>query len=156
MLFEYKLEDNIVDNPALPREEIQKYDMDICYEEVLKKINEFITLQVQYPNIPKPRITSNYEVRYECFIKSSNDKVGNYIAKKCDTEMRMQALYSEISLALSTLSRDEFTYFLDVLYLKKSENYLIDKIQTTRHLFKTIKASCIVKMAIALNVSAYS
>lgn len=155
MVFEYKLEDNIVDNPALPKSEIQKYDMDTCYEKVLKKIDKFIKLQVEYPNLPKPRITSNYEVRYECFLTSCNDQVGNYIAKKVDKEIEMQKLYSEISLALSTLSRDEFTYFLDVLYLKKSENYLIDKIQTTRHLFKTIKASCIIKMAIALNVTAY-
>ena len=155
MVFEYKLEDTIIDNPALPKTEIQKYDIDACYQRVLEKIDEFIKLQIQYPNLPKPRITSKYEVRYECFLKTCNDQVGNYVEKKLDEEIEMQKLYSEISLALSTLSRDEFTYFLDVLYLKKSENYFIDKIQTTRHFFKTIKASCIIKMAIALNLTAY-
>lgn len=152
MLFTHQLDEDLIDNALLSKKEIQKYDFDTCLEKVMKKVDDFIYYQSRYPNIPKIKITTSYEIRYEFFLPKVTDKVGNYIEQVVDTEIKIKQLYSDIALALSTLSKQEFDYFLEVLYYKKSENFLIEKIQTTRFLLKHIKTSAIIKLAIALDV----
>lgn len=151
-VLKFKISDELIDKPLLPKNEILKYDMNYCYEQVEKKIDEYILAQSYYPNIMPPTITSNYEIKYECFVPRKVDKVEGYVSKKVDKEEEIKRLYSDISLALSGLSKNEFTYFLDCLYYKRSENSYIEKVQTTRFLFGPIKDSCIIKLAKSLDV----
>lgn len=151
-MFTYQIDEELIDNALLSKNIIQKYEFKTCYDKVLNKIDDLLYYQSKYPNIPKVKITTNYEIRYESFVPKITDKVGNYVEKVVDTELQIKQLYSDIALALTSLSHDEFEYFQEVLYYKKSENYLIDKIQTSRFLFNHIKTSAIIKLAIALNV----
>ena len=151
--FKYKLEHDMIDNALLPVSETKQYDLDKCYLEVKSKIEEFILDQFNFPQIPKPQITTSYEIRYEYFVTNATDKVGNYIEKKVDKEREIVKLYQEISRSLTLLSRGEFTYFLECLYFNKKESVVIDKLETTRYYFNPIKYSCIVKLAKAWGVA---
>ncbi len=155
-VFDFKISDSLIDNPLISKKELLNYDINECYNKVKEEINKYISYQFNYPYIQKPRITSNYEIRYECFVPKAVDKIGQYVEKVCTMEEKIVRLYSDISLGLSSLSKSEFTYFLNCLYFKKSENSCIEELQTTRFLFNHLKASCIVKLAIALDVAKHN
>ncbi|MDO5568746.1 MAG: hypothetical protein Q4G04_01355 [bacterium] len=153
IVLEFKIGDEFIDNALIPKKEILKYDINYCFEKVEEKIDNYITAQCDFPNIKRPTITSNYEVRYECYVPRKTDKVGSYVINKVDKEIEIVRLYSDIATALESLSKDEFNYFLQCLYYKKSENYVITLMDTTRFLFGHIKNSCILKLAKSLDVA---
>jgi len=150
--FEYKISDELLDNPLLPKSDINKYDIEDLFILVEDKINEFINACSRYPYINKPVFTRKLEIRYEQFNSYYNSNAMNNNDKKIDTKLFINNLYSMICVSLTSLSKDEFLYFLDCLYFKKSENTYIDTYKITRYLFKPIKASCIIKLARGLNL----
>ena len=144
---EFKIDDIYIDNPLLSKNDLLKYDTEYCYEKVTKEIDKFIKAQLNFPNIKKPTITCNYEVRYECFVPRKVDKVGDYVTKKITQEEQIRELYSEITSSLKFLSKLEFKYFLICLYYKESQAEFMG---ATRTSFYQIKDSCVVKMAGAM------
>lgn len=149
-ILEFKIDDEYIDNPLLSKEDLLNYDTDHYFDKVTKEINKFIKAQINFPNIKKPTITSNYEVKYECFVPYNNDKVKNYVINKITKEEEIKELYSEITSSLKFLSKLEFKYFLICLYYKNSEAEYIRQTDVTRTHFYQIKSSCIIKMASAM------
>jgi len=150
--FKYQISDELIDNPLVPKSDICKYDIDDLFILVENEINEFINASSRYPYINKPVFTTNLEIRYEQFNSNYNSNAYNKNDKAIDTKILVINLYSKICVSLTSLSKDEYLYFLDCLYYKKSENIHIGNSKTTRHLFKPIKASCIIKLARGLNL----
>lgn len=152
MLIEFDLDDESLENPVLPKEEIDKYDLDKCYSEVKKKINEFINKQLQYPEYSRVIIRSNFTIRYECYVPKKTDKVSDTVDKKMSTEDEIRELNSDITRALGSLCKDEYTYFVECLYHKRKDSVAIGLLRTSRYLLQPIKNSCIIKLASALDV----
>ena len=89
-------------------------------------------------------------MRYEAFASTTKDTIGNFVGKKVDAEIEALEIYGIINQIWERLSYNERVYFTEVLLYKKSENYAIEHMKdTTRHLFKQIKESCIIKVAMA-------
>lgn len=152
-LLEFKISKDCVDNPLLPKTEIAKYDFDYCLKEVQDKINEYVIAQSEYPQINKPRITQNYEIRYEMFLPRKIDKVGDYVEKIITKEEEIIRLYSDVVASLTALSRDEFNYFLECIYHRNS-NYDFMKLNNyTRHNCNILRNSCVIKLAKGLGVA---
>ena len=99
IVLEFKIDDIYIDNPLLSKNDLLKYDTEYCYEKVTKEIDRFIKAQLNFPNIKKPTITCNYEVRYECFVPRKVDKVGDYVTKKITQE-------EQIKISLSHDTKD--------------------------------------------------
>ena len=152
MLIEFDLNDESIENPILTKKEYDMYDLDKCYIEVMKKINEFINKQIEYPEYSRVIIKNNFIVRYECYVPKKNDKVGDTVEKKMTIEEEIKELNSDITRALGSMCKDEFTYFIECLYHKRKEIIAIELLDTTRYLLQPIKNSCIIKLASALNV----
>ncbi len=150
IVLEFKIDDIYIDNPLLSKNDLLKYDTEYCYEKVTKEIDKFIKAQLNFPNIKKPTITCNYEVRYECFVPRKVDKVGDYVTRKITQEEQIRELYSEITSSLKFLSKLEFKYFLICLYYKESQAEFMRQTGATRTSFYQIKDSCVVKMAGAM------
>ena len=110
IVLEFKIDDIYIDNPLLSKNDLLKYDTEYCYEKVTKEIDRFIKAQLNFPNIKKPTITCNYEVRYECFVPRKVDKVGDYVTKKITQEEQIRELYSEITSSLKFLSKLELRF----------------------------------------------
>lgn len=152
-LLEFKISEDCIDNPLLPSSEIAKYDFDYCFNEVQQKIDNYVIAQSEYPQINKPRITQNYEIRYEMYIPKKIDKVGDYVEKIITKEEEIIQLYSDVAASLTALSKDEFTYFLECIYFRKS-NYECRKITNfTRGYCSDLRDSCVIKLAKALGVA---
>lgn len=69
IVLEFKIDDIYIDNPLLSKNDLLKYDTEYCYEKVTKEIDKFIKAQLNFPNIKKPTITCNYEVRYDVLFR---------------------------------------------------------------------------------------
>jgi len=76
IVLEFKIDDIYIDNPLLSKNDLLKYDTEYCYEKVTKEIDRFIKAQLNFPNIKKPTITCNYEVRCKSQYKNV-EKVEN-------------------------------------------------------------------------------
>lgn len=55
------------ENCLLDKNVINEYDIDLTKMEVIKLINQYQKLKYKYIHIPSPRMTTNYEIIYECF-----------------------------------------------------------------------------------------
>lgn len=142
--------DNFFDNLLLSNEEIKTHDFEKCKKLVDKKVQKYLRYHYIFINLIPPKITRDYEMRYEAFTPSIKDDTGNYVTKKVDAEIEALEIYSIINHLWERLSYNERVYFTEVLLHKRSENYAIDHMRdTTRHLFKQIKESCIIKSAMA-------
>lgn len=150
VIIEFKIDDVYIDNPLLSKNDLLKYDTEYCFEKVTSEIDRFIKTQLNFPNIKKPTITSNYEVRYECFVPRKVDKICDYVVKKITQEEQIRELYSDITSSLKMLSKLEFQYFLTCLYYKDSQAEYMRQTGATRTQFYQIKDSCVVKMASAM------
>lgn len=143
--------DNFFDNLLLSNEEIKLHDFEKCKKIVNKKVQKYLRSCFKFINLIPPKITANYEMRYEAFVHNVKDSTGNYVNKKIDAEIEALELYYLISQLWERLSFNERVYFKEVLLCSRSENYAIECMKdTTRHLFKQIKESCIIKSAMAL------
>jgi len=71
---------------------------------------------------------------------------------KLDKEKEIQELYDDIVIGVHHLTCDEYVYLVECLLKGHSENFVIEKLDSTRFMFDRMKESFIVKMAIAFNV----
>lgn len=152
-LLEFRISEDCVDNPLLPKSEVAKYDFVYCLKKVQNIINRFVIAQSEYPQISKPKITQNYEVRYEMFIPRKVDMVATTAEKNITKEEEIIRLYSDISASLTALSRDEFDYFLRCLYYRNSNNDFMKLTNYTRHNCNVLRNSCVIKLAKGLGVA---
>lgn len=150
---EFKFDSEKVEPSLLEEREIEKYDFEFSFMEVLNKINSYISYEFKYPMMKRPLITNKYEVRYECFVPRKVDKVGNYVEEKLTFEEEVKRLYSDIAAGLSNMTKIEFDYYINCLYQKKSDNSFKLEFDVNRPKFDKIKRSCIMKLAFALCVA---
>lgn len=148
MLVEFKIDEINTFKAPLDKDEIFKYNIEECFKNVKKKIKEFKLKQSRYPEYSSPIITSNYNIRYECFVS----KINRPTERSADLKDEIQNLYSDFVIALRSFTKNEFHYFNSCLYHNNSANSVINDLNTTYYLFKEIKESCIVKLAMALEV----
>lgn len=138
------------DNSLLDEEEIKSHSYEKCRNLVEEKVKKYLRATFKFMNLIPPRITVNYEMRYNSFTSNSTDKVGSFVERKVDAEIEAKKIYNIINQVWDRLSYNERVYFTEVLLYKHSENYAIDQMKNaSRHLLKQIKESCIIKVAMA-------
>ena len=76
-------QNEVVEFAILDKKFISKYNLEQTEENVLEIISNYLKAQYKYTDIIPPRMTSNYDVRYESLNKfNSSDSISNYIEKK--------------------------------------------------------------------------
>ena len=150
-----EIHEEFFDNLLLDDEEIKSYSYEKCRTEVEKKIKNYSRAHFKFINLIPPKITVNYEFRYESFTPKKIDKTGNYVADKIDSELEALEIYNALSQAWNRLSYNERVYTTEVLIYKKSENYALDHMKdASRYLLDHyIKKSCVIKLAMAFGVA---
>lgn len=142
--------DEFMDNSLLDEEEIKEHSYEKCRLKVEEKVKKYLRATFKFMNLIPPRITVNYEMRYNSFTPNTVDKVGKYVEKKIDAENEAKEIFNTINKVWDRLSYNERVYFTEVLLYKHSENYAIEKMKNaSRHLLKQIKESCVIKVAMA-------
>lgn len=59
-------------------------------DELMRNIEEW---KYSYINLIPPKITSNYEIRYEKLNFTTTDKIGDFVEKKVDMEIMIDKIY---------------------------------------------------------------
>lgn len=117
-------------------------------EEILYKYEEY---KYKCHEILPPKISQNFEVRYESFTVNFSDKVGNYVQKKLDLIQKADEFYNELAMAMKNLNLDEIVYFK--YYLNGvSEDSMCERMNTNKCSLKRIKMSAIIKIAMYFDI----
>lgn len=144
---------DFIDNPLLEKEISDLYDYDLCKKEVEQIIKNFLKYHFDYLNIEPPKITASYELHYESFVQRKTDSIGVYVEKKLDSLSEIDSFYTNLKLVWGRMSYNERIYITEVLIRKKSENYALDIMKTSRYYLEDIKVSCIIRIANAFGVA---
>lgn len=145
-------QNEVVEFAILDKTFISKYNLEQTEENVLEIISNYLKAQYKYTDIIPPRMTSNYDVRYESLNKfNSGDSVSNYIEKKVDAEIEINRFYNIMTKVIQRMSMYERIYYTELLINGKSERYTSDLIGVSRNGLKPIKNSCILRIALAFN-----
>ena len=117
----------------------------------MSKVEEY---RYKIHNIQPPRITPDYEVKYD-FSKSSSStsKIESYVTKKVDLEIEAGYLYQVLEKALLKLNKEELMYFREYYYNKLTETKICHKYYMSKDKLKLIKESCIIKIAMEFDIS---
>ena len=130
------------DNYLLSKDLRKNYNIEATEKRVVEMLNNYARLQYKYLNIIPPKITSNYQIRYESFGNVNTvDKISYYVQKKFDTELEVKEFYDEIAKVLYRMTREELIYFNDRLINYISEELIADKLQVSRKGLKKYKES---------------
>lgn len=141
-----------LENCLLDKDLIDEYDIELTKNEVKKLINKYQKLKYKYINIPSPKITTNYEIKYECFTPCYKNNSYNVVDLKLDTEIEIKQFYSLILEAINQMNKKERIFFYEKLMNKKSEDYVAELLNISRKGLQPIKNSCIIKFALVFNI----
>jgi len=142
--------EELMEFALLEKKFLSRFDLEKTEENVLEIMSDFFKAQYKYIGILPPRMTPNYEIRYEGFNSSTpKDTLGNYVASKLDTKQEIENFYKTMAGAISRMSLFERVYYTEYLLNGKSERYTADRIGLSRNGLAPIRISCIVKIALA-------
>ncbi|MBE6153659.1 MAG: hypothetical protein E7166_05500 [Firmicutes bacterium] len=133
----------------LSKKFISQFNMEKTEENVSEIMSKFFKAQYKFTNILPPRMTPNYELRYEYITMTYSDSLGDHVADKLDTKQEIINFYNTIAGAITRMNTIERVYYVEMLLNSKSERHTADVIGVSRRLLPTIKNSCILKIALA-------
>ena len=90
-------------------------------DELMRNIEEW---KYSYINLIPPKITSNYEIRYEKLNFIPTDKVGDFVEKKVDMEIMIDKIYQSLKKILENLNNQELDFF-DMFYYNRMSEAII-------------------------------
>lgn len=128
----------------------KKYDFKLCKKRLTAIMDNYKEYLCEELNLYPPTITSSYQVRYSQQPKNnSTDKVGNYVAKKLDLEVKANELFEDISNMIDTrLTPDERIYFVESFINGTPEIQICEQLQIYRNSLTRIKESAIIKASL--------
>lgn len=116
-------------------------------DELMRNIEEW---KYSYINLIPPKITSNYEIRYEKLNFTPTDKVGDFVEKKVDMEIMIDKIYQSLKKILENLNNQELDFFDMFYYNRMSEAIIGERLRVGHTQLLHIKQSCIIKIALGL------
>lgn len=135
-------------NPLLPKDYLKLFDYVKSKNYVDKLMQDIEKWKYEYINLVPPKITSNYEVRYEKLNFNPTDKVGDYVEKKVDMEIKIDTIYRKLKAILQNCNFEELDFFDMHYYNKMSDTMINNKIDVGHTKIEHIKRSCIIKIAL--------
>lgn len=135
-------------NPLLAKEYMEIFDYIKSKDNVDALMEDIEKWKYEYINLVPPKITSTYEIRYEKLNFTPTDKVGDYVEKKIDMEIKIDRIYQKLKLILQNLNFEELEFFDMHYYNKMSDNLVNDKLNVSHARIELIKRSCILKIAL--------
>lgn len=116
-------------------------------DELMRNIEEW---KYSYINLIPPKITSNYEIRYEKLNFTPTDRVGDFVEKKVDMEIMIDKIYQSLKKILENLNNQELDFFDMFYYNRMSEAIIGERLRVGHTQLLHIKQSCIIKIALGL------
>lgn len=144
-----------IDNFILGVKDLEEYDMEATYYNVIDKIRNLKKARSIYIHGYHLRLNSNYQPIFVSSGYTPSDKVGNAVENKLDSEQEYNEFNYHLSKLYETMSIAERAYINDCLINNKSENSVKEKFNIPRRHFEDIKLSSIARFALAFNLIEY-
>ena len=139
-------------NKLLSNKIIKSRDYVLCKKNVDEKMAVFEEYNYKYNEIKPPKITSNYEIKYEMFTNRITDKVGSFVAKRLDLLREVDKLYISLCEILKKCTKEELVYFNGVYVNHVAEDVICEKLNISTSSLKRIKKSCVIKIAMHFDI----
>ncbi len=142
--------DELMEYALLDKRFLSNFDLEKSEENVIQIMDDFLKAQYRFIGILPPRMTSNYEVRFESHSSSKvTDSLSRYVMNKLDSEQELIKFYNIMADTIAKMNIYERVYYTELLLNGKSEKFTAEKIGVSRVGMTPIKHSCIVKIALA-------
>ena len=145
-----------MNNTLLGKSELSLYAYVRLKNIILDIFKTFKYLKLMDTNVAIPKITSNYRVRYDDFIKVKGSSISNYDLKDLLITVKDKndcyELLSKITLAMRKLNNLEMQVFDLTFYKGASEDDIITTINYGKDKVREIKKSACIKFVSALGL----
>lgn len=148
-------ETKYIDNFILSPRELEDFDMETTYFNVLDKIKKLKRARSIFIHGYHLRLTPSYQPIFGSSDYTPTDKVGNAVENKLDSEQEYNEFNYHLSKLYETMSIAEIAYINDCLINNRSENSVKEKFNIPRRHFDDIKRSSIARFALAFNLVEY-
>lgn len=148
-----EVKEEYVDNFVLSKEDIEPYDVESTFVNVLSKLKELRIARNKYLNGYHARLTATYEPRLEMFNKGKiSDPTGKEVEYNFDSELEYNRFNIQLNNLYNIMSKEENAYINDCLICGRSETSVRDKFSLSKSTFMIIKESAIVRFGIVFNI----
>lgn len=148
-----EIKEEYADNFILAKEDIEPYDVELTFVNVIAKLKELRIARNKYLNGYHARLTATYEPRLEMFNKGNkSDPVGKEVEFNFDSELEYNRFNIQLNNLYNIMSKEENAYINDCLICGRSETSVRDKFGLSKASFMTIKESAIVRFGIVFNI----
>lgn len=146
-----------VKEEKIPDAELNLYNINKLKFKINELYRLFIRFQDVETNVPLPRITTDYRIRYEQFSKEiKTSKVENYVFKKLYYESREEKsrieFLSKFTIALKILNDLELSVFDKSFYDQKLDYEIAIEINYCEKKVRKIKKSAYIKILTSLGL----
>lgn len=142
--------EELIDYALLDKKFLSNFDLVKTEENVMQIMTDFFKAQYKFMKVSPPRMTSNYEVKFESFSTLNvSDCLGQYVETKLDSEQEIIKFYNVMTDTIKRLNIAEKVYYTEFLLNGRSERFTAERIGVSRNGIQPIKNSCIVKIALA-------
>jgi len=140
---------------TLTKKIIEQYDMKKTKENVDELLSKYKQCKFDYFASQRAldNITSCYTPKYSQHSISSNDKVGNNVAKKVDSINFITYVDEILQPLLESFNPRERKYYSHCLINETSEQIFVDTLKISRTGLKPIKNNCVLKIALAFKIA---
>lgn len=135
--------------------EINKYDINLTKENVENLISEYKEAKFSLFASTKAleTISMFYTPKFGKTINVAQDKIGDNVAKKIDSDNFIKSYDEVFNPLLETFSPDEKKYYLYCIANENSEQMLADLLGISRTGLQPIKNNCILKIGLAFQIA---
>lgn len=145
-----------MNNTLLGKNELSLYDYVKLKNIILNIFMLFKHLKLSNDEILLPKITDDYQVCYDNFIKVDNSQIREFDLKslllKVKKDNEKYQLLSKITLAMRKLNNLELQVFDLTFYRCFSENDIINTVHYSKDKIREIKKSACIKFVTALGL----
>ena len=139
-------------NSLLSESIINQFD----YNNIKKKITDFIScinlLCLKLKNIEQPKITQNYEIRYNCFVPTTSSKVEKFVINKIYLEDEIKEIISKYTTAVNSLNELERKVFINSYIYETKDEVMSYEIGLNPTKLLQVKKSASIKFSTILNL----
>ena len=139
-------------NDILSESIINQFDYNRIKRNIIDFIQVINLLSFKLKNIEKPKITANYEIKYNCFVPITSAKIENFVIKKIWLEEEIKDVISKYTNAINSLNELERKIFIkEYIYGSKDEIICYETGVTPSKLLQ-VKKSASIKFSTILDL----
>ncbi len=139
-------------NDVLSENLINQFDYNCIKKNIIDFIQVINLLSFKLKNIEKPRITANYEIKYNCFVPTTSSKIENFVIKKIWLEEEIKDAISKYTIAINSLNELERKVFIKEYICGSKDEVICYETGITPTKLLQVKKSASIKFSTILDL----